>query len=409
MTYLLIGYMWLFVHRPFEVWPVLGTYHIERVYIGACVVYWLLYRDKTWTANRLNVALSMFLAAFLLSWLDSPFRESVRCSKAVEDYLKVAVFCLLVLGSVRDERQLKCLTLGYLVAVGLYMTHSLREFYNGRHIYRMGIPRMIGVDETLNDPNAFAATLLYSLPLAQAFWPEVSNRRQRALLSYYTGLTITCIVLTGSRSGFVGLICYGLLVSPILMRKKALLLSLVVLMPVGWLVIPAHLQNRFWTVIDPSVGPKNAQASADGRTKGLYDGIALWQRRPLLGFGPGAHGLALGHGFQPHSLYGQVLGETGTVGTLAWLGIVAGFVWNELEMRRLRQRDEFSGSSFPANLSAAILISVVLLLIKGYADHNLYRYTWVWFAVFQAIALRCVREDEGRGWVDGQVSPGYAE
>ena len=26
MIYLLIGYMWLFVHRPFEVWPWLGAW-----------------------------------------------------------------------------------------------------------------------------------------------------------------------------------------------------------------------------------------------------------------------------------------------------------------------------------------------------------------------------------------------
>ena len=27
MVWLLLGYMFLFIHRPFEVWPVLGTFH----------------------------------------------------------------------------------------------------------------------------------------------------------------------------------------------------------------------------------------------------------------------------------------------------------------------------------------------------------------------------------------------
>ena len=30
MIWMLGGYMWLFVHRPFEVWPWLGDLQIER-------------------------------------------------------------------------------------------------------------------------------------------------------------------------------------------------------------------------------------------------------------------------------------------------------------------------------------------------------------------------------------------
>ena len=32
MTSLVAGYMWLFIHRPFEVWPWISAYHVERVY-----------------------------------------------------------------------------------------------------------------------------------------------------------------------------------------------------------------------------------------------------------------------------------------------------------------------------------------------------------------------------------------
>ena len=30
MFWLLVGYMFLFIHRPFEFWPALGDLHIER-------------------------------------------------------------------------------------------------------------------------------------------------------------------------------------------------------------------------------------------------------------------------------------------------------------------------------------------------------------------------------------------
>ena len=46
MIYLLGGYLWLYVHRPFEVWPALGALQIERVYMIFMLVYWAAAADK---------------------------------------------------------------------------------------------------------------------------------------------------------------------------------------------------------------------------------------------------------------------------------------------------------------------------------------------------------------------------
>jgi hypothetical protein len=32
------------------------------------------------------------------------------------------------------------------------------------------------------------------------------------------------------------------------------------------------------------------------------------------------------------------------------------------------------------------------MLVKGYGDHNLYRYTWLWFGAFQAISVSILRQ-----------------
>ena len=40
MPWLLVGYMFLFVHRPFEVWPVLGDLRVERIYMLVMIVAW---------------------------------------------------------------------------------------------------------------------------------------------------------------------------------------------------------------------------------------------------------------------------------------------------------------------------------------------------------------------------------
>ena len=201
MIWLLGGYMWLFIHRPFEVWPALGTLQIERLYMLLMILVWLVTPGKDWVPNRIYATLACFAVVLTAAWVTSPYLDLPECSNVVENYFKVAIFCVLVVTTVRDERGLRRLLLLYLLAVGLYISHSLWEYRNGRIQWRMGISRMIGVDTTFGDPNAFASTLLYVLPLTLPFWAERPGKGVRLLLIGFTGMACGCILLTGSRAG----------------------------------------------------------------------------------------------------------------------------------------------------------------------------------------------------------------
>ena len=48
MHWLLIGYMFLFIDRPFEVWPWLGDLRVERIYMLVTMGVWLLSPGKKW-------------------------------------------------------------------------------------------------------------------------------------------------------------------------------------------------------------------------------------------------------------------------------------------------------------------------------------------------------------------------
>jgi len=77
MIWLLTGYMWLFVHRPFEVWPWIGPYRIERIYMLFTLLCWVLSTEKGRTRNRLNVAFFVMAAAIVLSSLLSPYAHEL--------------------------------------------------------------------------------------------------------------------------------------------------------------------------------------------------------------------------------------------------------------------------------------------------------------------------------------------
>ncbi len=392
MIWILGGYVWLFIHRPFEVWPVLGSLQLERLYMLVMLLIWLVWPGKQVVANRLHLAIVLFTVALVGCWYHSPYQA--EGDVVLEAYLKVLVFYVLVITSVHDERGLRRLATVYLGAVGLYMLHSLVEYANGRYEWRQGISRMIGVDLTYNDPNAFASTLLLALPLTLPFWKEARGKSVKLVLLGGTGLAALCILLTGSRTGFVGLCAFGFLcgwLSPYRMRMLALL-------PFAGLVLlallPGELHERFLTLVDSSRGPAIAQASADGRLEGFLHGMELWARNPATGVGPAAFAKAVGNGFQAHNVYGQVAGELGTLGVTAFVLLLLAFYRNNREAWR-RSRAETGRSDFPLEMSRAVTIAVLLLLLTGWAGHNLYRYNWTWLAAFQGIALHCLRLRKG--------------
>ncbi len=390
MTWILGGYIWLFIHRPFEVWPSWGSLHIERIYIIVAVLFWLFAARKSWIRDRLNTAFALLALAILVAWKASAFPELGEAP--VQAWFQVALFYVLLMSTLRSERDLRQIVLAYVIAVSLYMAHSLWEYHNGRFQYTMGTSRMLGIDLTFGDPNTFAATILYSLPLAMALWPFARKLWQRGLLAGYGLLSTVCVLLTSSRTGFVGLCCVAGMTALLSAHRLKWLVLLIVLAPAAWHFLPADRQNRFLTLVDPSYGPANAQDSAEGRAKGWRDGLQLWSEHPLTGVGPGAFGASTGTGFESHQLYGQVLGELGTLGLIAFTALLAAFGANAVQAWRLGRQNPELKAEFSWAVVRATLQTVVLLLLLGLAGHNLYRYTWLWFGAFQALALQLLKE-----------------
>lgn len=390
MLYILIGYMFLFIHRPFEIWPWLGEYHVERVYIILAAAYWLLYPGKTFRPTRLDFGIAAFCAAVLIAFVLSPWGD--KGQQVVEDFFKIVVFYGLVTTALSRTDQLKKITLGFLVIMTLYMLHSLWEYHNGRHTFRMGIPRLIGVDTTLGDPNSFGASIVYALPIARLFWLTHTSRAMRWFLAGYVALSAICIGLTGSRSSLLGLmVLTGLVILQSQRRVRYFLLA-GVLAVAGFVALPGDLQTRFETMIDPSVGPESARVSGQGRLDGLIKGFDLLQRFPISGCGPGVWRRATGSTIESHSLYGQLMGELGGIGIVAFGTLLALVIARIVIIRRQTRAMPSQDGQFIFHLTGALGTAVFLLLLEGLFGHNLLRFNWLWYTAFLVIATKALAQ-----------------
>jgi O-antigen ligase len=391
MRWLLIGYMFLFIHRPFEIWPALGTIRIELLYMLALGTVWMVAPGKQLRlSSPLHLSFVLFAAAVLVCWLASPWMDAG--TMAVDKYVKLLVFYVVLITIIRDERNLKYLVAALLVIMTLYMLHSLWEYHNGRHSYKMGIIRLVGVDQTLNDANAFGASILYTLPFVPAAWVALPSRPWRAFLVCYVVLVMGCIGLTGSRSAFAGFLLCAL-VSILRSRWRwPFLMAAVLSAPLLWAALPESLQNRFETIVNPEAGPKNAYGSAQGRLEGLLTGWELWQQSPFTGVGPGAWRPASGSKLEAHNLYGQVAGEMGLLGVAAFVLVVLFWWWNLRRINRLYREHPEWPRDFLYHLTRGLGLMLLLLLFEGNFGHNLYRYYWLWYGGFLIIARQCVEQ-----------------
>jgi O-antigen ligase len=388
MQYLLIGYMFLFIDRPFEVWKGLGDLHVERIYMLFTLAAWTINPNKRWLNNKQQAAYIAFAFAVIICWLMSPFAEQGQ--PVVEDWLKVTVFYFLLVTTIHDEEGLKKIILGFIAVMGLYLLHSFKEYLGGRYKFRMGIPRMVGVDDTLGDPNSFGASIVFSLPIVVAIWRTgVGGTLGKLMLLGYVGLASLCILLTGSRSSFLGILLWYFFIIWGTRFRFLALGAFLAAAPLAFFALPDELQTRFETIVNPEVGPANAKESSQGRIQGLLTGIELFQANPLNGIGPGSWRPATGSPIESHNLYGQLMGEMGILGILTFSFLLICFALNLLAMRRLRKQSPESANDLPFTLPGAIGTGVFLLLFMGNFGHNLFRFTWLWYGGFLIIARHC--------------------
>lgn len=391
MHWLLIGYMFLFIHRPFEVWPALGELHIERFYMLFTLVAWVIHSGKRWLPNPQHAAYAGLATAVVACWLVSPWSDQGQ--HVVEDWFKILVFYVLLVTTIHDEKALKRVAVAFIVIMGIYLAHSLREYLNGRHTFRMGIARLIGVDSTLGDPNSFGAGIVYALPFVAALWrANVGGRYGKVALSGYTGLSVLCLLLTGSRSSLLGLLVWAGILILGSRRRWVWLTAFALAAPVVFVALPDSLQNRFETIVNPEVGPANARESGEGRLYGFLKGFELWGNSPLTGIGPGAWRPATGTKLESHNLYGQLVGELGALGLVAFVAVVACFVWNYRRIARIRREYPEWRNDLVFQIASAVAVALFLLLFMGNFGHNLFRYSWLWYGGFLIIARHCIEQ-----------------
>jgi len=388
IVWLLVGYMWLFVHRPFEIWTILATIRLERSFMTFIILVWFFGSgEKRFWANIFTPAVFFYTFAITVSALIGSYADF--WNDDYQNWLKFMVFFVILMTSVKTEKDLKIVVTGFIIICFLFMAHSYREFLLGRVDYAAGAPRLIGVGVTFSEFNDYGTMLVCMLPLIIPLVTLCKKYWHYLFVLGYILLTVRSVMLTGSRTAFIMMLGLMVLIMLFSRHRFKLILVMFFFAPITWIVMPESLQNRYRTIWDDSISDQ-ANANKRGRLNGFYDGMENWSNYPIFGVGPGQHGPARSSHFQAHNLPGQVAGETGTLGIIAFLCMLSCFGINHYSIwknyKYLQEKRLGNEGLYCWRVTVAVMFAIVMVLLQGIGLHNAYRFPWVWFGAFQALA-----------------------
>lgn len=258
----------------------------------------------------------------------------------------------------------------------------------------------------MGDPNYYAMMLTAVLPLAVYRVLDEKKILNRASAGICCALLIFTILNTYSRGALVAMLITGVLIALERRINPRILFSLglmtvlsLPLLPEGYAARVLNLTN----VVGENAAVQN-EISVRGRTSELISGILMFVDYPVLGIGVGnysdqyqryAERLGLEYrakAREAHSLYVEIVAETGILGILSFSLLMGGWFWY---LRALRQNLLQQGRLVEAGWVVSLMMSVVSYLLCSIFLHGDYiRYLWLYISLGAAVIHLGVEPEE---------------
>lgn len=308
-------------------------------------------------------------------------------------FIRVLIEYAIILGTLDDEKDIKTFAWAFVVIYAflayeptygfLYGVNPDKEMYGDIYVAGIGI---------LSGHVALANNMNQMIPIALFLIPTVKNKALKLLALIPLLVFITALIGSGSRGGVIGFI--GVIAALIYFSKQRLR-NAVILMIV--LATFFGLSSMF-----KSTAMRIDRVQTEGRLIGIIHGIEMIRLKGhILGVGPGcymiARGRYFGHTMMSHNIYGEVIGDLGIPGTIAWVFFIIHIFRNFIKTKK-KLISLSMEKSFLYRLTIGLQISLIIRLFISLGSHGLYYVYWYLIAALSIVLLRVVEgisENEG--------------
>ena len=368
--------------------PFLPTMLVAGMLLVVFVISLLRYDFRL---DLVSVPLLLFIVVSLFSGITSA-AASYSVPIALLSVVMMSSY-LLVRACFVGQRRIDFVIAAFVVAAGFTALIAISQVYTSyadaawvdRDLFAALQTR---VYSTFANPNVYGTYLLLAIPLSAVCVLYAKNLWYKLFAAGISGLLLMAMALTYSRGGYVSL-AVAVMVFLILVEKRLIVLFAAALVALPF-VLPAGIIARIASIVD----------FTDSST--VYR-ISIWQASLrmlgdfwMAGIGQGAEAYNSVYPFyafsavtaqHSHNLFLQIFIETGLVGILVFLGILACFFRTQFSF--MRNCDDWRRRL----LSAAMVSAVIAFLVQGMFDHNFHNYrVMLVFYLFLGIASVAAEE-----------------
>ena len=402
MYYGLLGYAFLFYSQIGARFHVLAPLRLELV-VGSILIIVastkFIKGEVEYGENNLNGSALFFILAALAT---IPF--AAWPTHALETFIRLlkffAIYLMIVCG-IDSEKKLRTFIYLYLAMICLLFVQPFLFSLVGKgFVYNNHMWRLAGVTGYFSHPNQLGGITSANLPFFYFLMKyQKSFLRKIAFLSLI-GISLRVIMLTLSRTAFVGVIAFGLAIAVTSKRKVLSLFLIGICCVFVWQLAPEQTRARFLTFkdVDEVVGGTYTQEQAGSmaaRWTLVKHAFSVFLERPIVGAGLDCFKFVSlrkwRRSMPPHNTFLQALAEMGLIGFAAFC-IVIIFTFKNLIEARKNLADIGGEGEFLRCITEALIIYFGLRLVVSSFGQDLYANYWWLAGGLSVVTLRISKQ-----------------
>jgi putative inorganic carbon (hco3(-)) transporter len=374
-----------------------------EVFVWIAVAAWLLKRALMLSRPEglsgraspaaINRLILFFLAANIIAVILSVDRGlSFRafCGKI----LKFVIMYYMVAETITTKKRLRNVLVVCGFSMLLIIADAAAQYFTG-HDFLRGFP-FERLRASFTSANAFGGWLLVYLPLLWAVAAAHRNKGAKSAVYAACILLVACLVMTASRGAWVGfVISAGFLAyqAVVILRynvKKTIIAgvlfvaAIALFLPYSDQKLPYSTRERMQTIGDVDANLNRFILWSEA--------LAIMEDFPVFGSGLNTYTVAVRHyaltegsGTYPHNSFLQMAAETGLIGVVAFIALVAGVFQIGLQAFRARKDQLLLG----------LVAGGLGFLVQSFFDTNLFSLQLVvlfWFMLGLTVAVARLNE-----------------
>jgi O-antigen ligase len=309
---------------------------------------------------------------------------------------------LLIIAYVDTEKKLKIFIYTYISMIIIIFVQPFFLSLNGDgFIYNNGMLRLAGVTSLFGHPNALGITTSSNLPFIYFLSKQDKPLYIRILSLIFLIIAIKVIMLTQSRTAFIGIIMFFTTI--FLHSKKRFIFIIVFLVSIPILMnyTPDETKERFLTLTkivelyedfsSNDISIRREYGSMGSRYVLMKRAIIVFNENPVIGVGldcfASVSGRKWGEWFPPHNTYLQILAEQGLVGFTIFILILYYTLYN-LKKASILTNTHYSVNKSFLNIIYSVRYSTIIFATVSFFGIEIYNNLWWIFGGLSVVILR---------------------